>query len=298
MLNDNDGTKELPFVAHRTQRRAWRRFRAHRLAALGLGLMVILVGMAVFAPVIAPIDPFKIDCEAGRYQPPNADHWLGTDGVCRDMWSRLVYGGRISLSVGLVAVTVQLLIGSFLGAIAGYYGGLMDTIIMRLTDLFLTLPTIVLCLAIVSVLEPSIYNVMGVIGLVGWGQICRLMRGQLLSLRENEYIIAARCIGARDQRIIFRHLLPNIVGPLTVAATFGVASAMLQEAALSYLGLGVQIPTSSWGNMLTSAKSVGVLTGMPWIWTPPGLMIVISVLSINFIGDGLRDALDPRGSVD
>jgi peptide/nickel transport system permease protein len=195
--------------------------------------------------------------------------------------------------VGIVAVAIYTSIGVVLGVLAGYYGGWIDSTIMRLCDVVLSFPTLIIIITIASVLGPSIYNLMLAIGLLGWPPIARLLRGQMLSLRSTEFVVGARAVGCSDRRLIFRHLLPNAMAPVLVAATFGIAYAILIEAGLSFLGLGVQPPTPSWGNMLTDAQSLTVLESMPWLWLPPGLMIALSVLSINFIGDGLRDALDP-----
>jgi peptide/nickel transport system permease protein len=209
------------------------------------------------------------------------------------VFSRLLYAGRVSLAVGIVAVSIYTAIGVVRGVLAGYYGGWVDSTIMRLCDVVLSFPTLIIIITLASVLGPSIYNLMLAIGLLGWPPIARLLRGQLLSLRTTEFVVAARAAGCSDKRLIFRHLLPNAMAPVLVAATFGIAYAILIEAGLSFLGLGVQPPTPSWGNMLTDAQSLTVLESMPWLWLPPGLMIALSVLSINFIGDGLRDALDP-----
>jgi len=270
----------------------WRRFRRHRLAMIGLAVLVMLVFLAVFAPLISEHKPEAIDLSAYRLG-PSADHPLGTDIAGRDIFSRLLYAGRVSLSVGLVAVSIYTAIGVVLGALAGYFGGWVDATIMRLADVVLSFPTLIIIITLASVLGPSIYNVMLAIGLLGWPPIARLLRGELLSLREREFVIGARAVGCSDLRLIFRYLLPNAMAPVLVAATFGIAYAILIEAGLSFLGLGVQPPTSSWGNMLTDAQSLTVLESMPWLWLPPGLMIALAVLSINFIGDGLRDALDP-----
>ena len=284
-------------IGVRTQgQRAWRRFRKHKLAVASACVLALLLTMVIFAPLVTPFHPYEINIESGIYKPPSADHWLGTDSVARDIWSRLIHGGRISILVGVTAITISLIIGTLIGGISGYYGGVVDSVLMRITDVFLSLPTLVIVLASVALLGPSIRNLILIIGFLNWSQIARLVRGQFLSLREKEYVMAAHCIGAQDHRIMIRHLLPNLVGPLTVAATFGVAEAILLEAALSYLGLGVQVPTPSWGNMLEGAKQISVLKSMPWIWIPPGFMIAITVLSINIMGDGLRDALDPRST--
>jgi peptide/nickel transport system permease protein len=279
--------------SRRPWRRALDRFLRHRLALVGGGMLAVLAGLAIGAPWVAPHDPYRIDLT--RYAArPGGTHPLGTDLAGRDVLSRLIYAARVSLSVGIVAVAISTAVGTGLGAIAGYYGRLADGAIMRLTDIVLSFPILVIIITIVAVVGPSIYNVMVVIGLLGWPVICRIVRGMLLSLRAHEYIEAARAIGARDARIIFRHLLPNTVAPIVIAATYGMATAILLEASLSFLGLGVQPPTASWGNMLNDAQSMSVLAQMPWMWVPPGLAIAVSVLSINFLGDGLRDALDPR----
>ncbi len=271
----------------------WRHFRRHRLAMVGLTLLGLLTFAAVFAPVIAGRDPFSVDLSAYRTG-PSAGHPLGTDSAGRDVLSRLLHAGRVSLSVGLFAVSIYTAIGVILGALAGFYGGKVDAVIMRLADVFLAFPSLIIIITMASVLGPSIFNVMLAIGLLGWPPIARLLRGELLSLREREFVQGARTIGCPTSRLIFRHLLPNAMAPVIVAATFGIAYAILIEAGLSFLGLGVQPPTPSWGNMLTDAQSIVVLESMPWLWLPPGLMIALAVLSINFIGDGVRDALDPH----
>jgi peptide/nickel transport system permease protein len=276
----------------RTSPSVWKRFQRHRLAMVGLAILLVLVLLSVFAPLLTRHAPEAIDLSAYRLG-PSAEHPLGTDKAGRDVFSRLLYAGRVSLSVGLVAVSIYTVIGVVLGALAGYFGGWIDAIIMRLADVVLSFPTLVIIITLASVLGPSIYNVMLAIGLLGWPPIARLLRGELLSLREREFVIGARAVGCSDSRLIFRYLLPNAMAPILVAATFGIAYAILIEAGLSFLGLGVQPPTASWGNMLTDAQSLTVLESMPWLWLPPGLMIALAVLSINFIGDGLRDALDP-----
>jgi peptide/nickel transport system permease protein len=271
----------------------WQRFRRHRVALVGAIILLLLTAGAVGAPVIARNDPYRVDISAYR-QGPQARYPLGTDSSGRDVLSRLLHAGRVSLSVGVVAVAIYTVIGVVLGAISGFYGGLVDSIIMRLADVVLSFPSLILIITVVSVLGPSIYNIMLVIGLLGWPPIARIVRALFLSLREREFVLASRTIGVPNSRIIFRHILPNAIAPVIVAATFGMANAIILEAGLSFLGLGVQPPTPSWGNMLTDAQSLTVLESMPWLWIPPGTMIALAVLSINFIGDGLRDALDPH----
>jgi peptide/nickel transport system permease protein len=274
-------------------RRILRRFLQHRLAVAGLIVILILILMALAAPLIAPIDPTFVDLRAAA-KPPNATHWLGTDAVGRDVWSRLVYAIRVSLSVGIVSVGISVIIALVLGTLSGYLGGWTDMVIMRLTDIILCIPSLVIIMSVVVLVGPSIYNIMVVIGVLGWTGMARLVRGQILSAREREYVIAARAVGSPDRRIMTQHILPNVIAPMVVAATFGVAGAILTEAGLSFLGFGVMPPTSSWGNMLNAARSLDILRSQPWFWLPPGVMILVTVLSINFIGDGLRDALDPR----
>ena len=231
-----------------------------------------------------------------RHRVQSRAHLLGTDDIGRDVLSRIIYGTRVSLSVGLVSVTIYVVIGTVLGSISGYFGGWVDSTIQRFTDAVMCFPSLIIIVAAVAIVGPSIYNVMIVIGLLTWPGICRLVRGQILTLREREFVEAARAIGAPPSKVIFSHLLPNTVAPITVAATFGVAAAILTEAGLSFLGLGVQPPTPSWGNMINTAQSAAVLQQMPWLWIPAGVLIALAVLSINFIGDGLRDALDPRST--
>ncbi len=270
----------------------WQRFRRHRIAMVGMIILIILTISAIGAPVVGRNDPYHTTLSLIR-KPPSSAHWLGGDSSGRDVFARLIYAGRVSLSVGLVAVSIYTFIGLLLGALAGYYGGWVDSVIMRFADIILAFPSLIIIITVVSILGPSIYNVMLVIGLLGWPPMARILRGLFLTLRERDFILASRTVGAPNSRIILKHLLPNALAPIIVAATFGIAQAILLEAGLSFLGLGVQPPTASWGNMLTDAQSLTVLESMPWLWIPPGIMIALAVLSINFIGDGLRDALDP-----
>jgi peptide/nickel transport system permease protein len=279
--------------AERNRHRRLRAFYRHRVAMAGLVVIVVMLAMAVFAPLVVTHDPNQVDLLASA-QGPSREHWLGTDDIGRDVYSRLVYGARVSLSVGLVAVTIYVAIGTVLGAISGYFGGIVDTVIQRLTDTVMCFPGLIIIIAAVSILGPSIYNVMIIIGLLTWPGVCRLVRGQFLSLREQEFVEAARVSGAGNLRIIFRHVLPNAFAPIIVAATFGVAAAILTEAGLSFLGMGVQPPTPSWGNLINMAQSASVMQQMPWLWVPAGITIALAVLSINFVGDGLRDAFDPK----
>lgn len=281
------------------RRRAWRRFRRHKLALASAILMFLLI-IVVFplASIVAPIHPHKIEIREIGLAPGEEGHLLGTDLTGRDIWSRVIYGGRVSMSVGIVAVSLYITIGTILGSMSGYYGGTVDSVIMRVTDTVMAFPILIILIALVSILGPGIFNSMLAIGLIGWTGVTRLVRSLILSIRETDYIMAAHAVGVEQKWIIIRHILPNVVAPITVAASFGIAGAILTEAGLSFLGLGVQVPTPSWGNMLNEAQNIQIIENMPWYWLPPGLMITICVLAINFIGDGLRDALDPRMSLD
>jgi peptide/nickel transport system permease protein len=263
----------------------------NRLAVLG-GLLVFAVFItAIFAPFIAPHDPSKIDIK-NILMGPSLVHPLGTDELGRDVLSRMIWGSRVSLEVGFVAVGIATIIGILLGAVAGYYGGYIDAAIMRMVDIMLSIPTIFLVLAVIAILEPNIINIMIVIGLTSWMEPARLIRAEFISLKEREFVIAARAIGANDRRIIFRHVLPNGLSPILVSATMGVGGAILVESALSFLGLGVQPPTPSWGSLLSSGKDNIEIAW--WLSAFPGLAILVTVLGYNLLGEGIRDALDPR----
>jgi peptide/nickel transport system permease protein len=247
--------------------------------------------VSLAAPRLAPYDPNFIDLKA-VLMPPSPEHWLGTDPLGRDVLSRIIYGSQVSLKVGFVAVGLATLIGVLVGATAGFYGGWVDQVLMRLVDLMLCFPAFFLILAVIAVLEPSIWNIMVVIGLTSWMGVARLVRAEFLSLREREFVLAARALGASDARLIFRHLLPNALAPVMVSATLGVAGAILTESALSFLGLGVQPPTPSWGNILTAGKDNIEIAW--WLSFFPGLAILITVMSYNLLGEGIREAIDPR----
>lgn len=268
----------------------WQKLSRNRMALAG-GLIVL--GMFVLAG-IAPFvsaDPGAIDI-AQRLQAPNWSHPLGTDDLGRDVLVRILYGARISLLVGFVAVGIATSIGILLGALAGYYGRWVDAVIMRFVDIMLCFPAFFLILAVIAFLEPSIWNIMIIIGLTGWMGVARLVRAEFLSLRERDFVQAVKALGARDGRIIFRHILPNALSPVLVSATLGVAGAILTESALSFLGIGVQPPTPSWGNMLIAGKQT--LGSAWWLSVFPGLAILVTVLGYNLLGEGIRDALDPR----
>jgi peptide/nickel transport system permease protein len=261
------------------------------LAYSGFVMISIIFLLAMLAPLIAPYDPNEINVKAILLE-PSLMHWMGTDGLGRDVLSRMLYGGRVSLLVGLVAVGISTAIGIVLGAIAGFYRGWVDVLIMRLVDVMLSIPSFFLILAVIAFLTPSIINIMIVIGLTSWMGVTRLVRAEFLSLCDREYVLASRTLGAKDFRLIFRHLLPNSLTPIIVSAVLGVAGAVLMESGLSFLGLGVQAPQASWGNILTDGKEY--IQFAWWLSLFPGLAILITVLGYNLLGEGLRDALDPR----
>lgn len=269
----------------------FRRFRHHHLAVISLVILAVLGGAALLAPVIAPYDPDEI---VGNFSgAPCKEFWLGTDQIGRDVLSRLLYAMRISLLVGVMATLISTVIGVVLGLIAGYFGGAADMIIMRFTDMVMSFPYILLVLVAAAVFKPGLWNIILILGFVDWPGIARLVRGNVLNLRETNFIKGNIVAGMPLRHILFSEILPNTVAPILVYATSVLALSMLDEAALSFLGQGVQPPTASLGNMLNGAQSLTVLTKQPWLWIPPGLLIVLLVMSINFIGDALRDALDP-----
>lgn len=261
------------------------------LALAGFIIIMVMFLLAMLAPWIAPYDPDAFDVKAILLG-PSWQHWMGTDGLGRDVFSRMLFGGRISLLVGLVAVGISTAIGIVLGALAGYYRGWVDTVIMRLVDIMLSIPSFFLILAVIAFLTPSIINIMIVIGLTSWMGVTRLVRAEFLSLSNREFVLASRTLGAKDMRLIFIHLLPNSLTPIIVSAVLGVAGAVLLESGLSFLGLGVQAPQASWGNILTDGKEY--IQFAWWLSLYPGMAILLTVLGYNLLGEGLRDALDPR----
>lgn len=267
------------------------KIRSDYLALSGAIIVLLLFFVAVFAPFIAPYDPSHIDTK-NLFAQPSLKHLCGTDDLGRDVFSRMVYGSRISLTVGFVAVGIATVIGLAIGAVAGYFGGLIDGFLMRFVDLMLTIPTFFLILAVIAFLEPNIYNIMIVIGITGWMGVARLVRAEFLALKEREFVVAAKALGVSDVSIIFKHILPNAMSPILVSATLGVAGAILTESALSFLGIGVQPPTPSWGNILTVGKDN--IEFAWWLSVFPGLAIFITVMGYNLLGEGVRDALDPR----
>jgi peptide/nickel transport system permease protein len=281
-----------------TGRQAWRRYKKNKLAVFGLGFMLFLAAISLLAPLLAPHSPFSsIKNAAGALEimaKPSHEYVLGTDSLGRDVFARLMYAGRISLSVGIISVVISTIVGVLLGSIAGYFGRWLDSVIMRIVDVIYCFPVMFLIITVSAMLKPSIFNVMIIIGLVSWTSTARLVRGEILKVRELEYIQASKALGVKDFSIIIQHIIPNIMAPILVQATLMTADAILTEAALSFLGVGVQAPTPSWGNMLNEAMNLMVLRFKYWIWLYPGLAILLTVLSINFIGDGLRDAFDPK----
>ena len=264
-------------------------------AWFGVGVIAFLFFLAITAPLVARYNPAGVDL-INQLQPPSRAHWFGTDVQGRDVWSRLVYGSRVSLSVGIVSQGIALTLGVVLGLIAGYYGKWIDELVMRLADVTLAFPTLLLLIALVAALQPSLPVVFATIGLVGWAGMARLVRGQVLVVRELEFVQAEQALGAGDIRILIRHILPSVVAPVVIAATLGVAGAIMAESSLSFLGLGVQPPTPSWGAMIADGRDLYQLRHAPWTSVFPGLAIGAAVLGFNLLGDALRDALDPRAA--
>lgn len=273
---------------------AWRSFRKSKAAMFGTAIVLFFILLAIFGPIFAPegINEQKLNNPAALLLPPSIDHWFGTDDFGRDIFSRVVYGARISLVVGFFSVILSVIVGSFLGVIAGYYGRWLDTIISRLFDILLAFPSILLAIAIISILGPSLENALIAIAIINVPNFGRLIRSKVLSVKEEEYITAARAIGMKDARILWKHILPNSLSPVIVQGTLAVATAIIEAAALSFLGLGAQAPQPEWGKMLSDAKNY--LMTAPWTMIFPGLAIMLTVLGFNLMGDGLRDAFDPK----
>ncbi|MDO5033506.1 MAG: ABC transporter permease [Eubacteriales bacterium] len=269
------------------------RFKKHKLAMVGLVTLVLMVLLVIFAPLIFQLDPISSDYENFGVS-PNARYWLGTDDLGRDAMARLLFGGRVSLHVGLTSSLLSLLIGCPLGVIAGFYKGVWEQIIMRASEVFMSIPSMILALVMVSITGPSMRTVIIVIGIMGWPEFAKLMYATTLSNREKDYIESARAIGTNSKNIILKYILPNSLSPLIVAFTFRTASSIIQESSLSFLGMGVMPPQASWGNILYDAQSISILSDRPWLWIPAGICLVLIISSLNFIGDGLRDALDTK----
>lgn len=278
---------------------AWHHFKRHKLALLGMCVMILLIAGAIIVPVVTGYDPGKTNMSA-MYLPPSGRHIMGTDGLGRDLFIRTMHGGRVSLAIGLLAMLLAITMGTVVGSIAGYYGGTIDNLLMRLADLMLTMPTLFVAIlltqllraGVIPFLQAGIMPIVLVVAVTSWMGVARLVRACYLSLKEKEFVEAAHCCGADNWRIIVRHILPNAMSPIIVAATLRVGAAIITESGLSYLGFGVQPPTPTWGNMLKNAQSE--MDYAPWTAIFPGFFIFLTVIAVNYIGDGLRDALDPR----
>lgn len=283
------------FIGNRQLLAKWHRFSANRTAMVGVVIFSLVSLLCIFARQLCEFDPNAIDLSAAR-QAPSSVHWLGTDQTGRDMLARTLAAGQISLLVGVCSVLIALVVGSVLGAVSGYFGGWIDNVIMRLVDVVMTFPTVIVLMTLAAVIGSGTSNTIWIIGLLSWPLVCRLVRARMLSIREMEFVAASRVMGAGHFHIIWRHCIPNTADVLVVFSSLGFVSAIMAEAGLSFLGLGVQLPDASWGSLLSIAREPSVLTQYPWIWLPSGIFIVISALSANFIGDGLRQAFDPKST--
>jgi len=275
------------------QSRAWKNYLRNRFGVLGAIMIGALLVVTLAAPLVTSYEPSATDAY-NLVKPPSSEHWLGTDAIGRDMWSRVVFGGRISLLVGALGVMLQTVIGTIMGAISGFFGGWVDNVIQRLVEVMQVFPDFMMLLIMVSLLGPSLVNLFIAIALLNWHGVCRLIRGQILTVREEDYILAARSIGVDNRRIIFRHILPNLSGIILVSMVTSIGGFILLEASLSFVGLGVQPPTPSWGNLIFQANNLVVLQIRPWLWIPPGVAVILCVLGFNFVGDALRDVFDPH----
>lgn len=271
----------------------FKKFRKHKLANIGLIIIIIEILMVTFLPIILGLDPYSID-STGFNQAPCAKHILGTDDIGRDLFARVLYGGRVSLIVGICSTIISIIIGLPLGILAGYYRGIIENIVMRLADIFMSIPAMVLILVIVAVFEPSIITIIVVIGITGWTGVAKLIYGNVLSVRNKEYVEAARAIGTKDREIIMRYVLPNSIAPLWMSVAFRISQAIMTESGLSFLGAGIQSPQASWGNIIYAAQNLVVLTKRWWVWVPAGVLLMITIICINLVGEGIRDALDPK----
>jgi len=269
----------------------WRRLKRHRLALVSLAGVLVIAVLCLAAPLLAPFDFDQIDLGNIR-QPPSLGHWFGTDDLGRDLLTRILYGGRVSILIGLLAAVIGTGFGSLVGAVSGYYGGFVDNALMRLTDVVYSIPTLPLLIVLASYTQAGAASMAVTIGVLSWMATARVVRGEVLTIREMEYVEAARSLGATNARVIVRHILPNTVGPIVVGATLAVGNAIILESSLSFLGLGVQPPIPTWGNMLMDAQAT--MSTQPWLSIFPGVAILSVVLAVNFLGDGLQDALDPR----
>ena len=291
---NGDGIAAQLVVPSRRQGRSrWRRFRRHRLSFLGTAILALFGIGAIFAPWIGMNDPNFVDLDNVK-SAPSLSHILGTDAAGRDVFARMLFGSRVTLGIAGFALVIAVGIGTSVGLVSGFAGGWLDNVLMRFTELVMTFPTLFALIILVSIIGGGVIAITVIIGVLSWMGIARLVRGQVLSVREMEFVMAARALGASNPRLLIIHILPEVMPYIAVAATLGLAGAILVEAALNFLGLGVQIPTPTWGNMMTAAQSLHVLKNQPWLWAPPGVAISLTVLAVNFIGDAMRDVLDPR----
>ena len=292
---DNVELTEKELLKQNSQaRQIFKRLLRHKLAVCGMVFIIVFTLIAIFAPFLAPYDPMELTYQFSSA--PSKDYLLGTDGVSRDVLSRLIYGARVSLAVGLGSAVCTVVIGSVLGLLSGYFGGWVDMVIMRLTDILMSFPMIILMMVLSTIVGNGLWKVTLIIGCLTWPMVCRLVRSNVMSLKEQDFVKSSITSGLSRTNIIFKQILPNVVGPILVNATFSISMAILMESSLSFLGLGIVPPTPSWGNMLADAQAVAIFTTKPWQWVAPGICIVFTVLSFNFLGDGLRDALDPRNT--
>ena len=292
-LRQMHGREEISQEHLSVSRLTLKRFLRDRWAMAGSIIVLCIILVVLLAPVLCKYAPETIDNTMIR-QAPNAEHILGTDDFGRDIFSRLIYGGRVSMAVAISATVLQLFLGILLGSLAGYFGKWVDSLIMRIADVFMCFPFYIIAVCLAAILGPGLWNTIIILGFLGWPSLCRLVRAEILSIKENDYVMAAKSLGLSSSEIMFRHILPNVLSPVVVSATLSVAGAIMSEASLSYLNLGVKIPQPSWGNMLSAAQSMNTLINEWWRWIPPGLCIVVVILSINYIGEGMRKAMAPK----
>lgn len=292
-LRQMHGRGEIPQEHYSVSHLTWKRFIRDRWAVAGTIVVIGVIIIVLLAPVLCKYAPETIDNSMIR-QAPSAEHILGTDDYGRDVFSRLIYGGRVSMAVAVSATVLQLFFGIVLGSLAGYFGKWVDSLIMRIADVFMCFPFYIIAVCLAAILGPGLRNTIVILGLLGWPSLCRMVRAEILSIKENDYIMAAKSLGLGSGEIMFRHILPNVMSPVIVSATLSIAGAIMSEASLSYLNLGVKIPQPSWGNMLSAAQSMNTLMNEWWRWVPPGLCIILVILSINYIGEGLQKAMTPK----
>lgn len=292
-LRQMHGREEISQEHYSVSRLTWKRFLRDKWAVAGSIMVLFIIIIVLLAPVLCKYAPETIDNSMIR-QAPNAEHILGTDDYGRDIFSRLIYGGRVSMAVAVSATVLQLFLGIVLGSLAGYFGKWVDSLIMRIADVFMCFPFYIIAVCLAAILGPGLRNTIIILGLLGWPSLCRMVRAEILSIKENDYVMAAKSLGLGSGEIMFRHILPNVMSPVIVSATLSIAGAIMSEASLSYLNLGVKIPQPSWGNMLSAAQSMNTLINEWWRWVPPGLCIIVVILSINYIGEGLQKAMTPK----